>query len=130
MSDIYKQHDAAFANVAAYVILNLRHDRVATIAFKFPRDGAGRLWCYVQWCGTEMVRGYAAGGGYDKRSASAASAACRLALGNGQYADGTPHHSQEEREEFDTFVVALSDDNGHEWANRLRDAGFVVLQAV
>lgn len=74
MSDIYDQHRAAFANVSAYVILR-GGERVATIAFKFPRDGAGRLYAYVHWIGVPMVRGFAAGGGYDKRSAAVADAA-------------------------------------------------------
>lgn len=48
MTDIYKQHDTAFARVSGYVIAK-DGERVATIAFKFPADGAGRLWAYVHW---------------------------------------------------------------------------------
>ena len=62
MSDIYEQHKAAFSNVSAFVIVK-GGERVATIAFKFPRDGAGRLFAYVHWLGEEMIRGYASGGG-------------------------------------------------------------------
>ena len=76
MSSIYEQHAASFANVAAYVIL-CDGERVATIAFKFPRDGAGRLYAYVHWIGAEMVRGSANGYGYDKRSAACAAAVAR-----------------------------------------------------
>lgn len=68
MPDIYDRHKAAFASVEAFVILH-NGERVASIAFKFPRDGAGRLYAYVHRYGLEMVRGFAAGGGYDKRSA-------------------------------------------------------------
>ncbi|MDE2426686.1 MAG: hypothetical protein KGO96_12340 [Elusimicrobia bacterium] len=77
MTDIYDQHRAAFAQVEAYVILK-DGQRVANIAFKFPRDGAGRLWAYVHWLGLSMVRGYASGCGYDKRTAACASAAKRM----------------------------------------------------
>lgn len=129
MSNIYDQHDKAFPRVSAFVIAR-NGARVATIAFNFPRDGAGRLYCYLQWMGAEMVRGYASGGGYDKKSAAAASAANKLALGDGHYADGTPHHSEDEREAFDTFKITLADDNGYDWSRRLTDAGFTVWQAV
>lgn len=73
MSNIYDQHNSAFRQVQAYVILK-GSERVATIAFKFPHDGAGRLYAYVHWLGAPMVRGYANGYGYDKRSAAVESA--------------------------------------------------------
>lgn len=59
-STVYQLHDKAFANVSAYVIAK-DGERVATIAFKFPRDGAGRLYVYVHWFGLQMVRGWAGG---------------------------------------------------------------------
>lgn len=130
MTDIYRQHCAAFANVSAYVIL---HDgqRVATVAFKYPRDGAGRLYAYVHWLGTPMVRGFAAGGGYDKHSAACAAAASKMPdLSRDTYACGTPHHDDAERAAYDAFRSALSHDNGRYWFGHLRDEGFVVVQAV
>lgn len=132
MSNIYKQHDAAFSSVSAFVILNKSGERVATIAFKFPRDGASRLWCYVQWMGLEMVRGFAAGGGYDKKSAAAASAASRLPKpdADATYADGSRVYNADQVASHAAFVDALGDDNGHHWDGRLRNAGFIVLQAV
>ena len=111
MSDIYDQHRAAFANVSAYVVLK-DGERVATIAFKFPRDGAGRLYAYVHWIGVPMVRGFAGGYGYDKRTAACSSAAQRL--------DGVPH----------AFIDALWVDTGPTWDEQLRKAGFTVIQAV
>src|SRR4051812_8286161 len=86
MADIYDQHKAAFANVSAFVVLK-DGERVATVAIKFPRDGAGRLYAYVHWIGLEMVRGSATGYGYDKRSAAVSSAAGKLA------ADWRPKHA-------------------------------------
>lgn len=67
---IYDQHRAAFDSTSAYVIAK-NGRRVGTIAFKFPRDGAGRLYCYLHVLGVEMVRDFAAGGGYDKKTAAA-----------------------------------------------------------
>ena len=66
MPNIYEQHEAAFGNVSAFVIAK-DGKRVATIAFKFPRDGAGRLVAYVGKpvnLGTafEQSRGYTLGG--------------------------------------------------------------------
>lgn len=112
-SSIYDLHRAAFARVSAYVIVNHAGDRVATIAFKFPADGAGRLWAYVHYIGAPMVRGYAGGFGYDKRSAACAAAALKLDAGVAP-----------------EFVAALAKDDGHDWDYQLRQAGYTVMQAV
>lgn len=123
MAMIYEQHDAAFSRVSAYVVAK-GGERVATIAFKFPADGAGRLYAYVHWLGVEMVRGHA--GGYDKRSAACSVAAKKLA--------GTPIPSGETHglrtPAAQAFMGALSPDDGRDWDRRLRDAGFEVWQAV
>lgn len=120
MSNIYDQHRAAFSNVSAYVILNAAGDRVATIAFKYPRGGAGRLYAYVHIFGCEMVRGSASGGGYDKHSAACADAVRKMKAGDRtKCVDGLAH-----------FYAALRADDGRHWDSRLRDAGFTVLQAV
>lgn len=122
MPDIYDQHKAAFANVAAYVVLNADGERVATVAFKYPRDGAGRLYAYVHWIGVEMVRGFASGGGYDKHSAACCSAARRItAIGS------IPDDQQGAAL---SFREALLKDDGYYWYDHLRTAGFDVLQAV
>jgi hypothetical protein len=76
-SGIYDQHQAAFARVSAFVVLDSTGERVATVAIKYP--GAGlRLWSYVHLIGVEMVRGSAGGGGYDKTSAAVAQAIGKL----------------------------------------------------
>lgn len=128
MTDIYKQHQAAFANVSAYVVMK-DGDRVATIAFKFPRDGAGRLYAYVHWIGIGMVRGFAGGYGYDKRSAAVASSAQKMRHPAADDAQPSALRMDELRA-FNRFVVAISDDSGRHWDDRLRDAGFTVWQAV
>lgn len=119
MSNIYDQHDKAFEHVSAYVVVK-NGERVATISFKFPRDGASRLWVYVHWLGAPMVRGHANGYGYDKRSAACANAARNLT--NGENFDNL--------EDRTAFRQALEKDGGESWDNALRNAGFEVWQAV
>lgn len=116
MPDIYDQHKAAFRDVEAYVIAK-DGKRVATIAFKFPKDGGGRLYAYVHWLGLEMVRGFTSGGGYDKRSAACSAAAANVL---GGYSPG-----------LGDFLAALDNgDRGAGWDRCLRDAGFDVWGAV
>lgn len=132
MTKIYDQHDKAFQHVSAYVITDNAGERVATIAFKFPRDGAGRLWCYVHFIGLEIVRDYAGGYGYDKRSAAVTHAAGKIP----EYAlsPDAPAWEQTHKADIDAranaFKAALSDIGGKDWTDALRDAGFNVLQAV
>lgn len=125
MADIYDQHDAAFRQVSAYVVLK-DGERVATVAFKFPKDGAGRLWAYVHWLGVPMVRGKADGFGYDKRSAAVAHAIPHIELlkETRPFQDVLGEIAQEK------FIDALREDGGEYWDDRLRKAGFVVVQAV
>lgn len=124
MSNIYDQHKAAFSNVSAYVILK-DGERVATVAIKYPSRGEGRLWAYLHVIGLPMVRSYAAGCGYDKRSAAVASAARKVEASKGEYATA-------EDATLAQFWNDLSPslDKGHEWTRALELAGFTVLQAV
>ena len=119
MADIYTQHAAAFASVSAFVILNRAGERVATVAFKFPRDGAGRLYAYVHWIGAQMKRGHANGCGYDKRSAAVADAARRIEWPIDLGTNGS-----------DAFADAATLDGGADWIRAVENAGFTVLQAV
>jgi len=128
MADIYEQHGAAFNRVAAYVVL---HDgeQVASVALKYPTDGAGRLYAYVHWIGLEMTRGFAGGGGYDKKSAAVANAAGKMP---GIGADHRPAWlcGTALGDAYDVFVSAARRDDGHGWIRNLETAGFVVVQAV
>lgn len=124
MPDIYDQHKAAFANVSAYVILK-DGEKVATIAFKFPRDGAGRLYAYAHWFGVPMYRGFAGGYGYDKRSAALADMA-RKAIKNFDPAQ----NANENPSARAAFFRTLSKDNGDSFDRALEKAGFTILQAV
>ena len=125
-SDIYKQHEASFSRVSAYVITDNTGERVATIAFKFPADGAGRLYAYLHILGLRMVRAQAGGYGYDKKSAALSSAAARVPT----YSEEDLTTWQKEATTRDLIVAALMPDGGQGWDRRLREAGFNVLQAI
>lgn len=120
MSKIYDQHDAAFKDVSTYLVLK-DGKRAATIAFKYPRDGAGRLYAYVHWFGVEMTRGFASGCGYDKHSAAVASAVVKIEKVDEKYGDP---------ESQAAFIAAARRDAGDTWDACLRKAGFEVFQAV
>lgn len=127
MADIYDQHSAAFSRVSGYAILK-GGEPVATVAFKFPADGAGRLYAYVHWIGIEMVRGFAGGGGYDKRSAACAAAVRPLQGKQGGWR--APVSRSDHIGPVCDFLNALSLDGGASWDSALRDAGFTVVQAI
>lgn len=119
---VYEQHEKSFPQVAAYVVLK-DGERVATIAFKFPKDGAGRLYAYVHWIGVEMVRGQADGYGYDKKSAAVESAMSQMFAKNKEcpILPNTDHEA---------FFNALDIIGGSNWNTALEKDGFTVLQAV
>lgn len=114
-TNIYDLHSKAFNQVSAFVVM-LNNERAATIAFKFPKDGASRLWAYVHWMGVPMVRGYAGGYGYDKRTAACNSASRAIKV------DGSDTQK--------AFIDAIAIDDGNDWERNLRNAGFTVFQAV
>ena len=122
---IYQQFDAAFKQVQSYVILK-DGVHVANINFKFPRDGAGRLFCYLHVRGLEMVRDYAGGYGYAKKDAAVSHAIKKV----------KPFEKVESAyyEAINLNLVslkeALKNDSGASFINKLIDAGFTVLQAV
>jgi len=119
---IYDQHRAAFNQVSAYVVMH-GTARVATVAIKYPRDGAGRLYAYVHWLGVPMVRGFAGGGGYDKRTAACASAARKLP-------ENLPEGYDAAADAYAAFLSVMRADGGLDWNTALTGAGFTVLQAV
>jgi hypothetical protein len=126
MSKIYIQHEAAFSNVSAYVITDKAGERVATLAFKFPRDGAGRLWCYLHVLGLPMQRGSAGGYGYDKRSAASCEAARKIE----KYSPEDCAKYKVDNKVRDAIVEALDHYGGETFDTRIRNAGFNILQAV
>lgn len=120
MTDIYEKHEAAFRDVSAFVVLNSSCDVIAKVSFRYPRDGAGRLWCYFHLLGAEMVRAYASGGGYDKHSAAAHSAVQRIK------ADETDVRTTQRL----NLIKSAIQDRGRHWDADLRAAGLTVVQAV
>jgi hypothetical protein len=133
MPNIYDQHDKAFQHVSAFVVMH-EGKPVAKIAFKFPRDGAGRLYAYVHWIGTQMARGSATGYGYDKRTAAAHAAAAALPFPYTVDAGEIMQRNYVRAETapiYDRFRYALQNEtNGRDWWHRLEHAGFSVFQAV
>lgn len=139
MSDIYAQHDKAFAKVSAWVILNAEGERIATVAIKYPRDGAGRLYAYTHFRGVPMTRHSASGYGYDKRSPAIvggfahALAVLRLDISRLGQDVGPAADTTESRREFErlaAFVAAFANGDGEYWDRLLERAGYRVLQAV
>jgi len=76
MTTAYEKHSKAFAVVSAGALV-VNGVQIGTLAFKFPKDGAGRLTCFLHIHGSPMVVGSAGGWGYDKKSAALESA-CKI----------------------------------------------------
>jgi len=76
----------------------------------------------VHWLGTEMVRGYAGGGGYDKHSAACAAAVSRMK------APDDPARAP--AVSWYLFQEAARKNDGYTWRQNLESAGFDVWQAV
>lgn len=111
-NSIYDRHAAAFKGVSAWTI-SKAGQRIASIAFK---HGAS-VTCYLHVFGTQMVKGRACGGGYDRMSAAAYEAACKLESANSEH--------------YGTIMQALKEGNGAgRWDSELIRAGFDVWQAV
>lgn len=130
MADIYEQHQSAFAAVAAWVILDGSGEPVATVAIKYPRDGAGRLYAYLHLRGVPMVRAHASGGGYDKHSAAISDAIAKIpayAPPEGVTDDGYGTRINANRAMFQAATAAM---DGNHWHTVLERAGFRVVQAV
>ncbi len=121
MSDIYEQHAAAFAHVSAFAVMR-DGKQVATVAIKFPQDGAGRLYAYVHVIGTRMVRGSASGGGYDKRSAAVYDACKALRHGGDWDADTAAA--------IELFRDAAPSMDSRDWTSALSSVGLQAWQVI
>lgn len=120
MTDIYRQHDAAFANVNAYVLLSAGQP-VATVAVK---RGAS-VTAYVHVKGLEMVRARAGGGGYDRESAAVADAIRKVtAKPSGKPEEWAVAHVLSQLRE------AARDMDARHWQHAVEAAGYRVVQAV
>lgn len=117
-SIVYRQYDAAFARVAAYVILK-NGECVAKVAIKRSASGL-RTSAFVHRLGVPLVCGTANGGGYDKDSAAVAAGARKIP---DDITGRDPHDRA-------AFLDAAMKDGGKRWDDAVRDAGFTVIQAV
>lgn len=129
MTNIYDQHAAAFARVSAFVILS-DGAVIGKVSIKFPADGAGRLYAYCHIIGAEMVRGYAGGFGYDKRSGAVESAFARMPLHEAPADTMAPDHHAKIAAHQARIKAALATDSGLDWSRRIEDAGYSVICAV
>jgi hypothetical protein len=116
-TNIYDLYHKSFLHSAGYVIVK-DGQKVATVAFKFPADGAGRIYCYFHVSGATMVRSYAGGYGYNKQSAACESAVAAI----------TAVIPPEYQAHIDAFKAALDSRPGYEWERRIREAGYEVWQ--
>lgn len=131
MSDIYDQHTAAFAHVSASVILDAEGKKVGTIAFKFPRGTSTRVYCYLHILGTEMVRGYAGGGGYDKASAAADAARRRIIpFDRYQLEEAIKNSAEAPRHPIAEAFSKTRLDTGSGWQRAIEELGYRTVQAV
>lgn len=122
--DIYALHEKAFANVSAFVVLDGTGSKVATVAIRFPRDGASRLWAYVHVIGLPMQRASASGYGYDKRTPAVGAAFHKAAVRPDNALDALALTT------LAALKSAIDPHAGAYWDDQLRRVGFVVLQAV
>ncbi len=127
-SNVYEQHKAHTKSVSAYAILK-EGEHVANVTIRFPADGSGRLYAYVHWLGTQMIRGSASGSGYDKRSSAVACAARQYLKGWAKpkaTANATPDSILDGVRQS-LFWESCAKDRGQEWADAIRAAGFTVI---
>lgn len=135
MNKVYEQFDSAFCRVAADVILfdgpNVTREGsaasapVGRIAWKYPADGAGRLYCYLQIWGGPMVRAFAGGYGYDKRGAAFRAAVRKLAEINPE------NESYSETQAAALKVIqSLESDQWNAVLNDLRKQGVLIQHVI
>lgn len=118
MTKIYEQFDAATRNICAYAILK-DGEPIGRVVLKYPKDGAGRLYAYVQVYGAPMVRGWAGGYGYDKATAAVSGASTYL----------RPDVEDEIRQGIANCVADFKrlKDSGYRWDNQLEGMGYRVV---
>lgn len=129
----YDQQRKHFADHSASAIL-MDGEHVASITIKYPKDGAGRLYAYVHWLGTEMQRGHANGGGYDKASAAISVAARQYLIDFDKSlpsdVDSFNANARKPHLAQCMFWEYLKKDDGESWESALRSAGFTVCRII
>jgi hypothetical protein len=129
MSDVYKQHDATFRGISAWVILK-DGERVATFAVKYNNGGANgvTVTAYLHVLGLPMVRfREGPGGGYDMKSAAFSRAAAK-AMRESSLDVAEIAHQLAARNVLADF--SEYPDAGDHWDGWLSKRGYQVEQAV
>ena len=115
----WQKFDSAFSQVSSYIVLDKETKQViAKIALKYPKDGAGRLTCYMSIIGNELQVGTASGYGYDKPTTAIINAS-RNQFGNVSTVQ-------------DSFLTWLSSNTAQSgWQEVINENnGFIVIQAI
>lgn len=115
----WNKFDKAFSQVSAFIILDSEtKDVIAKIALKYPKDGAGRLSCYMHIVGNEVQIGTASGYGYDKRTSAIINASYK------QY-----EKLDDAQQKFLNWLSSNTAQGG--WQEVINEKnGFVVIQAI
>ena len=116
-STIYDQRDRAMANISAFIVLDYKGNVKARI--QIAHRAAVTAW--IAFDGAPLVKGRAAGGGYDRTTAAIENAMMNVRP-NEYDTDGTVKLI------VDTMLDPANE--GKHWDRRLRDIGFNVIQAV
>jgi len=126
---VYNWSARAFRGVRAWVIVEKYSGKhIANVSMKYPQDGSGRLYVYLHIIGLDMVRGSAAGAGYDKgsaameRAAEAVKAPAPELIANERYCTIDRHRR--------TIADTMAKNGGWAWQDRIEAAGYAVFQAV
>ena len=123
----WTKFDKAFSQVSSFIVLDKdTKELVAKIALKYPKDGAGRLSCYMHIIGNEVQIGTASGYGYDKRTSSIINASDKLV----NFKDNIVWETYTKKER--QFLDLLQSDKAHSgWQEVINESnGFIVIQAI
>lgn len=94
---VYDQNAKHFALVRAYAIVNDKGEHIGLLNCKYPKDGMGKLYVYLQLFGSTMKVVSVSGCGFDK-------------LGTALYKHSKTYHKDQENElkpEVIDFLKAL-----------------------
>lgn len=124
--DIYDKQQKHFQGVAAYVIME---GTKITGRVQFHTTKSGKVYCYLHFFGTTMVRGSASGYGYDKHSAAFEDAVDTLLvppLPDGPLA----YHAAEVQATAAGLAAWMRNHDGADWDDSLWAYNYTVVRAV
>lgn len=108
----YAAFDRAFSNVSAYIIIH-NGAAIGRVAFKHGVS----VQCYAQVWGSDMQRGKAGGGGYDRSTAAVEQAFARM---------GGTDANAAAAEHVTAIKAAMAGTDGKRWTQRLEEAGYTI----